>query len=125
MKHILKELDGLLICDLARFLFVLMRFVIRLLRKGKLARGAGIAKKDIETYVEICEVMETLKVSSLDPQIITSSGHTENRLYSLETSVEYPEDYFSDRSKIASFWKGIESRQFGTTSSNDCHDDHC
>lgn len=97
-----------------------MKIFILFLAKIELARRASIENMYIKTYIEICKFTEISKVSSLDPQIITTSEDTAHELNIWESSVGYPEEHVFDQLNTIMSRKVNESRQFGTTAVRHC-----
>lgn len=80
---------------------------------------------DIETDARICKLMETSKVSILDPHIGTRSEHADNVLYISGALADYTEEHVSDLSEDTATLKGNTTRQFFTTFLNHCYNDLC
>lgn len=93
---------------------VVFRFLIRIssrfLAEVEITRQGRIRNTEIETYVEICKVRGTSKVSNVDVHTMNSSEHREYNLYIMETSVEYPKEDVSNQVWITAPPKGNESR---------------
>lgn len=87
-----------------------------MLEKDRTGHASQYGSCGYPTHVEIFKLRETLKLSSLDLHIVTSSEYTKRRLDIVKTPITYCEEPVCDQLKITTPPEGCESWKFGATS---------
>lgn len=82
-KDRFEELTGIYTCNSANLLRGSIRIPTQSLGNVEIWSTAGMYNMDIETWVEICRLVETLKVSSLDVHIVDRPNLAGDQLHIL------------------------------------------